>query len=225
VSTSSNSSLNSLVRFVTVLAVGVGITVVTGVVCGRVSQRWGPVPDMVAAAEHLKSLPARIGSWQLVEENTMPAAVVQTLSCAGYVNRTYVDRHSGNTVSLAITVGPSGPISVHTPEICYSSQAYSIEAPRKRVQLPAEVGHGDAFWCTTFRSNSAIAEQLRVYYGWCADRAWTAAESPRFSFAGRPLLFKLQIASLVPPGEASEEQDPCRDFLEDLLRSGWNVNG
>lgn len=220
----SSSGFSPLARLATALAVGISVTVVTGVVCGRVSQRWGPVPDMVAAAEHLKSLPAQFGSWQLVEDNTMSPTVVKTLSCAGYVHRTYVDRHSGETVSLAIIVGPSGPISVHTPEICYSSLAYSIESPRRRVRISAPAGN-DEFWCTTFRSNNAIAEQLRVYYGWCSDDAWTAAESPRFSFAGRPLLFKLQIASLVPPGDEGEKQDSCQNFLQELLHSGWNVHG
>lgn len=224
-STASNSDYSSLVRLVIALVVGIGITVATGVVCGRVSQRWGPVPDMVAAANHLKSLPAQIGSWHLVGEEMMPATTIRTLSCAGYVNRKYVDRHSGDTVSLAIIVGPTGPISVHTPEICYSSQAYSIEEPRRRVQLAVAGANDDSFWCTTFRSKNAMAEQLRVYYGWCADRKWTAAESPRFNFAGQPLLFKLQIASLVPPGEKEAAKDPCRVFLQELLQSGWKVNG
>jgi hypothetical protein len=224
-STTSNSGTSALVRFVTALVVGVGITVVTGAVCGRVSQRWGPVPDMVAAGEHLKSLPAQIGSWQLVEDDTMPEAVIRTLSCAGYVNRKYVDRHSGSTVMLAIYVGPTGPISVHTPEICYSSRDYLPEENRQRVQLSDLGGKAQTFWCTTFRSNNVLAEQLRVYYGWCAEHDWMAAESPRFDFAGWPLLFKLQISSLVPPGEKGAAQDPCRAFLEDLLKSGWKVNG
>lgn len=221
----SNSGPKPVVRFVTAIVVGIGVTVATGVVCGHVSQRWGPIPDMVAAADHLKSLPAQIGSWQLVEEDTMSETIIRTLSCAGYVSRKYVDRHSGSTVSLAIIVGPTGPISVHTPEICYSSQAYSIEEPRKGVQLADAGGNAHSFWCTTFRSNNALAEQLRVYYGWCADQDWTAAESPRFNFAGRPLLFKLQIASLVPPGEKGASQDPCQVFLKELLHSGWKVNG
>jgi hypothetical protein len=214
-----------LLRFAVLLAAGLVITIATGVVCGRASQRWGPAPNMIAAAEHLKSLPASIGTWELADDQKMSDAVVETLQCAGYVNRRYIDRRTGSTVDLAIIVGPSGPVAVHTPEICYSSQAYSIEEPRQVKELVDSTGNRHKFWYTTFRSNNAIAEQLRVYYGWCADNRWQAAESPRFDFAGRPLLFKLQIASYVPPGHSETGKDPCELFLEKLLQSGWNVKG
>jgi hypothetical protein len=218
------AGISPLSRFLLMLGVGVSITVVTGVVCGRVSQRWGPVPDMIAAAKHLKSLPMQIGSWQMVKEDELTEAEIQTLTCAGYVNRTYVDQKTGDTISLAIIVGPAGPISVHTPEICYSSQAYSIPEPRQLQKVADKLGKSHAFWRTIFRSPNATAEQLCVYYGWCADREWIAAESPRFEFAGRPMLFKLQIASQVPPGHINE-RNACEAFLRELLESDWNVSG
>lgn len=220
----SYSSLSPLQRFLAVLAAGVGITLTTGIVCGRVSQRWGPVPDMVAAAAHLKQLPAQLGNWQLVKEDNLSDKVTQTLMCAGYVIRTYVDQTTGDSVNLAIIVGPTGPISVHTPEICYSSQAYSLTDPREAQQLADGKGKIHRFWRTIFRSTNATAEQLCVYYGWCADREWQAAESPRFEFAGRPMLFKLQMASLVPPGHLND-RNACESFLRELLNSGWHVSG
>lgn len=219
------TAISPLTKYTLLLAAGLGITVVTGVVCGRMSHRWGPAPDMVAAGEHLKSLPANIGTWQLVDDQKIPTPVIETLQCAGYVNRKYIDRQSGSTVDLAIIVGPSGPVAVHTPEICFSSQAYSIEEPRRVRELVDSSGDQHTFWCTTFSSTNAIAEKLRVYYGWCADQNWQAAESPRFEFAGKPLLFKLQIASYVPPGENEDDEDPCHAFLERLLESGWKVDG
>lgn len=217
--------LNPIARYALLLAAGLGITIATGVVCGRISQRWGPVPDMLAAADHLRTFPVNIGSWQLSEEVTMPELIVDTLHCAGYVSRKYVDRRTGDEISLAIIVGPSGPVSVHTPEICYSSQAYTIEEPRKAKELVDVAGNRHAFWFTTFSSNVAIAEELRVYYGWSADRTWNASESPRFEFAGKPMLFKLQIAAEVPPLHADAGKDPCQDFLEQLLQSGWTLKG
>ena len=220
-----NPRLRALAKYFVLVSVGIGITIATGVVCGRVSQRWGPVPDLLAAARHLESLPTQIGDWQLLGEEEIPELVVRTLSCAGYVNRHYVNRKSGETVDLAIIVGPGGPISVHTPEICYSSRAYSIEEPRRRMQLSDGDGHKHSFWNTDFRSTNATAEQLRVYYGWCADGTWIASDSPRFQFAGRRLLFKLQMSSRVPPAKTENVQDPCQEFLSAFLQSGWNVCG
>lgn len=220
-----NTALSPFTRGVLLLAAGLGITVATGVVCGRVSQRWGPVPDAILAADHLKSLPEDIGTWHLAEEQQIPGAIIDTLQCAGYVNRKYVDRHTGSAVHLAVIVGPSGPISVHTPEICFSSQAYSIEDPRRAKELVDSAGSQHSFWYTTFKSTNAIAEHLRVYYGWSSDGNWRAVESPRFEFAGKPLLFKLQISSYISPENSSSDKDPCQAFLERLLESGWKVDG
>jgi hypothetical protein len=180
---------------------------------------------MLLAAEHLKTLPANIGTWQMVGDKKVAAPILDTLQCAGYVNRQYVDRRTGSEIHLAIYLGPSGPIAVHTPEICFSSQAYSIEQPRQAAEIVDSAGGKHTFWYTTFSSTNAIAEQLRVYYGWSADEKWQASESPRFEFAGKPLLFKLQISSYVPPGERGTGKDPCQMFLERLLASGWKVNG
>ncbi len=155
----------------------------------------------------------------------MADSEIRMLSCAGYVNRKYINRDSGRTVSLAIYVGPSGPISVHTPEVCYSSRDYIPEAGHKREEFTDSSNRKHSLWGITFRANNAVAERLRVYYGWLADEEWLAADSPRIAFAGSPILFKLQIAALVPPGSGSEDADPCRAFLEELLRSGWKVQG
>jgi hypothetical protein len=144
--------------------------------------------------------------------------------CAGYVNRTYVNQKTGGEVSLAIIVGPAGPTAVHTPEICYSSQAYSQETPRKAITFADPAGEQHSLWRLTFRSNDPAAEQLCVHYAWTADGRWQASESPRFEFAGKTMLYKIQMASPVPPGKI-EDTNPSKQFLEDLFGSGWKVTG
>jgi hypothetical protein len=225
VTTNSKNTLSPIARFAIVLTAGVGITIATGVVCGRASQRWGAVPDLVAAGDHLKTLPKQIGSWQLVEEEEMGSAEIQMLSCAGYVNRKYADQQTGDVVSLAIYVGPPGPIAVHTPEVCYSSRDFTAEGARKRVEFAGANDLTHALWNTRFRSNNAIGERLTVYYGWLADNEWNATESPRFAFAGSPMLFKLQIAANMPASDEAGQQDPCRNFLQALMQSGWKTHG
>jgi hypothetical protein len=215
--------VSSFKRFVLLLSLGLAMTVATGLVYGHLSQRWGPAPDLVAAGKHVETLPAQIADWQLVREEPMQANVIAVLSCAGYVNRQYVNRSTGDTIHIAITVGPSGPISVHTPEICYSSRAYSVQEPRQLVILPDKDGGQHSYWRVSFRSNNSFGDQLRVYYAWASQKTWKAAKSPRFEFAGRPILHKLQISSLVTPERAAEADDPCKAFLADMLRSGWKT--
>lgn len=213
-------------RYVGLLTVLLSITLLTGALHGRLTQRWGPVPDLAAAAEHLNSFPREFGDWQLLNMTPMEESTVQMLECAGYVNRQYVNRKTGETVSLAIMLGPSGPIAVHTPEVCYSSRAYSIQEPRKSISLTDSKGQVHSFWSLAFRANTLSADQLRVCYAWCENGLWEASKSPRFQFAGRPLLFKLQIAGLMPTslsGSTATRRNPCEDFLAAMLHSGWSL--
>jgi hypothetical protein len=219
------SKITSPISFIAVITAGLVITIGTGLVCGNITHRWGAQPDLLAAGAHLKTFPTRIGNWQLAEEAPMSDSEIAMLSCAGYVNRTYIDQKSGNTVSLAIYVGPPGPIAVHTPEVCYSSRDYTVEGERKRVQFDSSDHREHSLWNTKFRANNAIGERQSVYYGWLADETWIAADSPRFAFAGSPMLFKLQIAARVPPDTAGASVDPCQEFLREMLQHGWKVRG
>lgn len=218
-----NSS--SLGRLLVLTSFGVGITLAAGAVNGRLTHRWGPTPDLKAAASHLEDMPQQIGDWQLLSEEPIPPAVLEVLMCAGHVNRKYANRRTGKTVDVAIIVGPSGPTSVHTPEICYSSRARTMNGPRLRETLMDQDGKTHSFWKLSFNSNNLPADQLRVYYAWTADAKWTAAESPRFEYAGKPLLYKIQIASQVSTLDAETTQDQCLQFLTALLMSGWKING
>jgi hypothetical protein len=215
----------SFKQFLFLLCFGLALTVLSGWIYGYLLQRWGPGQDLMAAAKQLETFPTQFADWQLVREEPMQENVIQILSCAGYVNRQYVNRRTGDTVSIAITVGPSGPISVHTPEICYSSRAYSIQEQRRLAILSDKNGEPHSFWRVLFRSNNTIADQLCVYYAWAAEKAWKAVEFPRFEFAGRPTLYKLQLSSLVTPEVASKADNPCKHFLADLLATGWTIAG
>jgi hypothetical protein len=218
------SSLTPQKQLFVVLGAGLCLTLGTGVVCGRISQRWGPAPDMMAAANLLKDLPTQIGEWKSTEGAPLSKYAQETLACSGFVSRQYINQRTGEKVEMAIIVGPSGPMSVHTPEICYSSQAYEIHEPREATSIEDAKGNSHDFWRLRFRSPSPTAEQLCVYYAWNAEKKWEASESPRFEYAGRPMLFKLQMSSLVPPGPVKHE-NVCAEFLRELLNSGWKVNG
>ena len=172
----------------------------------------------------------------MLDEQPITENVLQTLECSGYVSRRYVHQKTGNAVTIAIMVGPSGPIAVHTPEVCYSSRAYGIEDPRTEVTFPPMASGGDSsqpqtLWKVTFRDNRTAIDQLRVYYAWATGKkgstgtVWRAAARPRYEFAGEPMLYKLQIAGLLSAGSSGEAGDPCHQFLEALFHSHWKLAG
>ncbi|QEG36048.1 exosortase-associated EpsI family protein [Bythopirellula goksoeyrii] len=203
------------------LAVALGVTLIGGVLYGNYSQRWGPPPDLLAAAQQLEKMPKQFGNWQLAEEMPMEESSVAMLECAGYVNRRYVHQETGHVVNLAVIVGPPGPTAVHTPEICFSSRAYDQQGTRRSVELEERAGQRDEFWSLDFTTKNVLAEGLRIYYAWGLGDRWEASESPRYEFAASPQLYKLQLATALPPQLDPGDSDAGREFLTELSKSDW----
>ena len=207
------------------LGLAVAITLMGGALYGYYSQRWGPPADLVTAGKHLESLPQQIGNWTMVEELPFGETEREMLECSGYVNRRYINRDSGKTVSLAIIVGPPGPTAVHTPEICFSSRAYERQGERREIVLEDSPLDRHSYWTVDFSSRNPLADSLRVYYAWSLGRTWQASKSPRFEFGAAQMLYKIQLAAPIAYRSASDESDPVREFLSDLNQSGWNLDG
>ncbi len=201
------------------------ITLVGGALHGRNSNRWGPPADRVAASAHLATMPKQIGRWKLVDELTIDEPSLTMLECAGYLHRRYTHQDTGQSINVAILVGPPGPIAVHTPEICFSSRAYEIQGQRKAVAMRGGGDKENSYWCTDFQSKNPFSDALRVYYGWSPGGQWKASTSPRYEYAGAPLLYKIQLAVPMTREMMDSDSDPGRQFLEDLRKSGWKMLG
>ena len=187
-----------------------------GVVHGLMSNRWERPEESRAIAKRLESLPRQVGVWELKSSKEMSAKTLKTLACDGYLTRTYVNGVTRETVTVAVLLGPPGPMAVHTPEICYSSREYSIEQTRQAAEFTGSDGGSDQLWQLTLRSRDLHSHRLRVYYGWSTDGTWQASDSPRYSFADKPFLVKLHIAGQVSPAEDSTTPDPCLRFLKEF---------
>jgi hypothetical protein len=198
------------------LFVAVSMTYAAGEIHGRLTARWGPPSFMVDATEQLQSVPTELGDWHMQDSSPISDAAIAQLQCAGYINRTYENCKTGQTVSMALLIGPAASVSIHTPEICFSSAQYSILGQRQRVNFGSKEAEGK-FWALTLRSRDVDDNTLRVYYAWNNGNGWSAPERPRFSFTGRPFLYKMQLAAYVPTGEADSGEDPCHKFLESCL--------
>ena len=200
-------------QYLVAVLIALGLTVASGAVFGKMSNRWGPSKDSFAAAKKLESFPEEFGNWKLLSSEKMTETVVNELECCGHFSRLYGNQESGETVSVAVILGPSGPTAIHIPEICFSSRAH------KTIESPKSVAIGDSddrFWAMTFESNDLSASLIRVYYAWTTGNQWSASENPRFAFAMYPFLYKVQLASHAPAGTDLDKNDPCRNFLADI---------
>lgn len=200
---------SSLVLIGTALVAG--LTLTAGVIHGRITNRWGPSPDALAAAERLQGVPVQIGAWKAVRSAPLSENTTEMLRCAGYLNRVYLNEVTGETINVTVLIGPPGEIWAHTPEGCRGRG--SLVQPRKLVPVDDH-----EFWAPTFREKNLEAAFLRDYYAWSAGGCWSAPENPRFKFAGKPYLYKIQVTGRVLRGSSDEEMnDSCRSFLGDFL--------
>jgi len=198
------------------LAVAVALIAAGGVVHGLMTDRWGLAADSLHLAQQFDSYPQQLGVWELEETQEMSPNVLKMLECDGYLARSYVNKETGEKVTVAVILGPPGPISVHTPEICYSTREYTIETARQAEEIKGTDGEKDQFWRLTLRSNDLHAHRLRVYYGWTTDGIWKADANPRFSNASEPYLVKVQVAGRIPQAEESTASDLCNRFLTEF---------
>lgn len=202
------------------VALIVGLTILSGYVQGKMSRRWGISLDLVAMGKALDKFPDKIGPWQLVSTDRLSDVVAGVLECTGYALRNYANSETGETVSIGLLIGPSGPMSVHTPDICYSSQAYDKLDEPKQVAIAGANGEQGQFWAQTFKAKSLEGELLRVYHAWRAGGAWQAFEGGRFETARYPYLYKVQVAA--PLADPASDNDPAQSFLRDFLTVAKN---
>jgi hypothetical protein len=202
-----------IISTLTVLA----LTLVSGIIQGRLTQRWGPTSMAIEAAKKLQSFPDAFGPWQVQSKNTFKDSVLTELRCIGYLSRTYENQETGTEVNVAVLLGPPGEISVHTPEICFSSKDFTRETKRQRLVFTNPDGSQEEFWSLDFRANDLHGRLLHVAYGWSLGSHWSAPEDPRFIFGGRPYLYKLQLAITGDVQPEMTGENPCRRFLADFI--------
>jgi hypothetical protein len=201
-------------------------TIASGVIHGRLTNRWGTPVDLANAGKRLQEFPAEFGDWKLAEDRPLTEPIRKVLQCAGYVSRIYTHESTGQAVHMVLLVGPPGPTSVHIPEVCYSSQDYRQQGPREAVEISGKAGSATgSFWSLRLQPNGLEAAPLQSYYAWSDGGKWQAAQNPRFTFGGKKLLYKLQLASAAPPTgtkkpESATQPDAGKLFLQSLLETG-----
>lgn len=194
-----------------------GLTLASGAIQGWMSNRWGTPADMLAAATRLEGVPTQFGDWQFRSSDELTDPVRQELECTGYILHDYANQETGETVKVSVLLGPSGPMSIHMPEICYSGVDYTPLGDPQRTVVAVPEHKDQEFWCQKFRSNHLRGEKLSVWYAWSTGGDWSAPENPRFSYADQPYLYKIQLAAPVAPEAGDDSSDTCQDFLREFI--------
>lgn len=193
------------------------LVVATGVADGLWSNRWSASKELQAAAARLTDFPSTIGDWEGHSQD-VDARQLELGEIAGYANYRYVNRRNGNSVSVLVVCGRPGPVSVHTPDVCYRGAGYEpVSAPLKR---PLEIGSSRPaeFWMANFSKQGGNAPaHLRVCWAWSANGAWQAPDSPRMQFAQNSALYKLYVIRSIAAADEPLKGDPGVEFIQLLL--------
>lgn len=186
-----------------------GLTIGPAIVEGIYSNRWGIAPDMTAAADQLKSFPRDFGPWRYTQDGEPVSEMVsKALALAGYVSRGYVNREDGTTVSLLLMVGESGPLLRHPPYICYANRANEQVGPMTKLRADTTTPASEFNLLVYRRPQTLTNDRFLVAYGMTtgsAGSAWSAPQMPRVEFGGAPLLYKVQLLTLLDPSQDSEK--------------------
>src|ERR1700733_14806967 len=110
-------------RMIPVVPGAAGV-VAGGVVQGFGTDRGNPAIEPAEAAARLNDLPLSLGDWEGQAIDAKPSAAAGPI--AGMIQRRYVNRMTGDTVVIAVVCGRPGPVSIHTPDVCYGASGYTV---------------------------------------------------------------------------------------------------
>ena len=101
-----------MTRYLLPVATSVALLVACGLVHGFWTDRWEPAPDPAAVAARFDALATDLGDWQ---GEALPVGPRETRGLSGYLVRRYVNRRTGDAVTVALMSGPPRVVSIHTP--------------------------------------------------------------------------------------------------------------
>ena len=211
-----NRRTTSLIVGVIVILV---VTVAVTINAGSLSGRWRTFAGLDEARTALKALPMQIGDWLAEKEGELDTTSITMLRIQdSYVCRTYRNTITQAVVHLTIMVGPTGIITVHTPEICFGGKDYDKDGTRTRIRINVQREEDeidDFFWRTNFTGRSLDTNnRISFYYAVSPGDTWNAVEVPRATYQTYRFVYKLQAEALTGTDGSG---DTVKNFLEDCL--------
>lgn len=201
------------------IVVALALVIATGLVHGQWTRRWTTSRAIDTAVARLPNVSLTLGEWR-GEPLELSHAQLTMAEIDGYIARRYTDRR-GTTVMVLLVCGRPGPISVHTPDICYAGAGYEpMETPTAWTLPVGLSGRAAGFRHAIFaKSNAVTPVYLQILWSWSSSGIWEAPDNPRLSFAARPALYKLYVIreTATATTDARRADDPSRTFLAPLL--------
>lgn len=181
---------------------------------GAWTNRWTQTGELKRHLELLDHVPINFGDWKGEEMPYEPEDMARA-GINGCIIRRYKNQRTDAAISLLIVCGRGGPISVHTPDVCYASAGYRQVAPQERVQT------GEAsidVWKAYFEMpSSVLPKKLEISWTWSQDGStWSSPDNPRYAFARFPAVYKMYVVREISSATGVDD-DTSKEFLNRLL--------
>lgn len=189
-----------------VLLAGAGHAVFTG--------RWTPPAEFGPVQARLDAVPTALGPWA----GTPAELDVTDLKRFGIevsLSREYRNPATGKAVSLLVVGGKPGPISVHTPDVCFQGAGYRQMGQPKATPLGPD---GGRLWAAPFaKPNAAVPTRSLVTWGWDGGDGWQAPDhrTARVQYARLPALYKLYLVTDATTKDGADQ--PLADLAGRVL--------
>ncbi|MBX3438095.1 MAG: hypothetical protein KF861_11435 [Planctomycetaceae bacterium] len=212
------------------LVVAVVIAALSGWAHGLVIDRWGTPDDLKRVAEQVEKLDVNIEGWTHGGDLGIRDQVRKAAGAEGYFSRNYTHDATGTTVQVTVLCGRPGPISLHTPDVCFVNAGMVQQADPTPTVLTRESTGGDVddvparFYVTRYAPPpSHPGPMIKTLWAWSNDgQSWSIPENPRLHFSREPYLYRLYFTTPQAPFNPSETDEeeakgPVDDFLPEFL--------
>lgn len=200
-----------------------GATIYSGLLHGRIRHVYGFGQDLTEQVRLVESLPSEFGqtedgrpAWVMVgERQAMPSEVVEMLECAAHYQAAYRSTlHPDWLVQLLVMVGPSGPLLVHSPDVCYPASGNKLLSGPEMVDVQAKGGDKQTLQVMMFKQRKLEGRKVRVGFAFSAGKEWDSPLNARRAYAGAPFIYKIQLHIELPSSyQLTEGQDPLVHFM------------
>jgi hypothetical protein len=194
------------------------IILANGYLHGLCTNRWHRSAELEAAIGKVERVSMTIGDWQARSDKLEDSAITGA-GIEGYFLRHYENPRTGKTITVLLMCGLPGPLSVHTPEVCYGAMGFNLEGSIAKVSNKYHHGSAAAEFLRGKFSKAGVTgrESLRIEWSWGAGGKWLAPSNTRLTFAQYPALYKLYVIQRVTRLHEQEDEEVYREFLEQLL--------
>jgi hypothetical protein len=185
--------------------------IVTGLVHGYWTGRWETDSQREQLAMPLEQIAFQLGDWE--GQDRVPASRAPE-PMLGYVHRSYKNRKTGAVVLMSLIYGRHGPVSIHTPDVCYDASGFRV-GEVTRIKPPGSTSELFTTEASKKRSDNQLV--LRIFWSWNAGGRWQVTDNPRIDYARYPTLYKMYLVRELSAAGEPLEDDPCLDLLKVLM--------